>query len=357
MNDTETRPDVGALHLDRQDSAYIKGWAMLFMLIHHLFAEDTLLLMTPLLPRFCWLIGQVCQVCVAMFVFAAGFGMYRSGDTPLRTLRRIPRLYLRMWAVMLLFTIPVMLLTGVFRFDLVELIKNALAVNTSYNSAWWFVFLYAKLMLIQTVLLLLPDSGKGSTHLILFLLSAAAAVVTYLLTPFTGGLINFAFSQLSEACFYFTVLLMGRYAAQHELLERLLALLCRRGRLRMALWAILMTVSAVLLWMLMYVCGIDRLFINWFTVPLAVTAVLLVRYAVTAAPLRRAVVRYGQASGWTWLVHMTFIEYLPGITFFLRLPIPTLLWIMLLNLAPALLLTLLWRLPEGSHHKRNHEHT
>lgn len=356
MTDTEVRTEMSVLHLDRNDSAYLKGWAMLFMLIHHLFSEDVLPFMSPIAPQLCTVIGRFCQVCVAMFVFAAGFGMFRAGDKPLRTLRRIPRLYLKLWTVMLLVTIPVMLLTGNFRFDLWELIKNALAVNTTYNTAWWFVFLYAKLMLMNAVFLLLPDNGKGTTHIALLTACATVSILTYVLTPFTGGLIYLAFSQLSEACFYFTILLLGRYAAQHEVLEKLLTILTRRGKLRTCIRAALLLAGALLIWLLLFLIGIDRLFINWFTVPLTVTAVLLLRFAVPADGIRRAVVWYGQVSVWTWLIHMTFITYLPGVTFLLRFPVPTLLWLMLLDLIPVFLLSLLFSLPGRIGHKTENPH-
>ena len=345
MTEERTKSEHSPIvRLSREDSAYIKGFAMLFMIIHHLFAEDIIPLMYPVSPMFCLQIGQFNQVCVSMFLFVSGFGMYRAGDKPIRTLKRIPQLYIRLWAVMVIVTIPVMLLTGHFSFNILELVKNIFAINTTYNSAWWFAFLYAKVMLMHAVLLLLPDNGKGGTHLVLTLICIIVSIVTFVLTPYTSGLVNLGFSQVSEACFYFSVLLMGRYAAQHELLERLLTALTRRGRLHSGLLSLLLLAVAFGLSVLLPYIGVIRLYINLFTLPLVLTSVLLIRYAVPATPVYQAVVWYGQASVWTWLIHMIFISYLPEITFILKLPLLTVIWMVILNLVPAFLMSMLWRL-------------
>ena len=69
---------------DKRQTNIAKGLAVLLLLWHHLFFQEpelynkfTSLLIVRTVPIECFL-SRFCKVCVAMFLFLSGFGLYKS---------------------------------------------------------------------------------------------------------------------------------------------------------------------------------------------------------------------------------------------------------------------------------------
>lgn len=147
-----------ALYLTPLESNILKGIALLFLLVHHLFYiqngrfDDFEIFDGHYLVN---MIGQVCKVCVPLFVFLSGYGLTAEAEKLERIKlfkfykRRFSKLYLNFWLMWLLF-VPV----GIFVFDvtfdavygdhaLLKFILDFLGLiniigDYGYNPTWWF---------------------------------------------------------------------------------------------------------------------------------------------------------------------------------------------------------------------------
>ena len=140
------------------------------MLMHHLwgFPDRRPIgkyeLTSPLLPftvndRNVFLaVGQFGKICVVLFIFLAGLGLYRQyASSNFSLWNKIKRFYLSYWKVFVIM-IPVAFLFFAHQeqltapdiaffnkyseFDLNTFILNLFGLSTSYNAEWWFVFAY-----------------------------------------------------------------------------------------------------------------------------------------------------------------------------------------------------------------------
>lgn len=99
-------------------------------------------------------VGSFAGICVGMFIFLSGYGLYLSYDGSLNyrdILKRIFKIYINYWVILLIF-FPIGMYMGVYEFEIKEFIQNIFALNTSYNHPAWFLRLYTMLLLIYPIL-------------------------------------------------------------------------------------------------------------------------------------------------------------------------------------------------------------
>lgn len=147
----------------RENTKQIKGIAILLMLAHHLFffperiptgysLSTDITLMGYELTQ---LIGQFGKICVPIFMFLGGYGLYLS-FSPNSLTRRLVRLYKSYWKVFFLF-IPIGILffrTNVVYsesetlcrtfadFSLKKILSDFSGVSCYFNAEWWFFRAY-----------------------------------------------------------------------------------------------------------------------------------------------------------------------------------------------------------------------
>ena len=143
----------------------IKGIAVLMMLTHHLWGFPERVADLQLGGVYVQ-IGSACKMCVSIFMFLSGYGLYvtyrkkQTIDCP----KRVWNTYRRFWQVMMVF-VPLGLLFGC-TFDLQEFISNALCLTCSYNHEWWFLSTYIELLIIFALLLPMAKSRFFSPLLV-----------------------------------------------------------------------------------------------------------------------------------------------------------------------------------------------
>lgn len=135
--------------LTRNQTVVIKGIAILFMIFFHLFGcsikyeQASLFTSITQLPR---LMGYFCGNCVAMFVFATGYGLSISSNlTLLKILNKVLKLYTVTWVISLVL-VPIIIFLGYKTFNISDLIKTIFCVG-GYNPMYWFIALYPLLLL------------------------------------------------------------------------------------------------------------------------------------------------------------------------------------------------------------------
>ena len=162
--------------ISKQDSLAMKGIAICAMLWHHLFYTHSEY------GRFVQELGYLGKVCVAMFLFVSGYGLYKSFNKlnfselnfvsgGVKTIKfickRLTKFYLNYWVVFLIF-VPI----GVFVFDIgleqrygqnitLGLVKDWFGINgwNAYNITWWFNNLIIILYLVFPLLFIAVKKG------------------------------------------------------------------------------------------------------------------------------------------------------------------------------------------------------
>jgi len=147
-----------SLRLTPTDSNVLKGLALLFLLVHHLFYirngqfDDVEIFDGHYLVN---MIGRACKVCVPLFVFLSGYGLtaatekIESINLKKIYIRRFSKLYLNYWLIWLLF-VPLGVFIFGITFDKVygnnavrKFILDFLGLlnitgEYGYNPTWWF---------------------------------------------------------------------------------------------------------------------------------------------------------------------------------------------------------------------------
>ena len=180
--------------ITREQSWELQGIAILLMFFHHFFLEmpsdPTPWFLNPgLAVRLAWF-GKIC---VALFAFVSGYGMYyvlqreekvgffRGLCRDYRTvLRQLLAVYRKYWLIFLL--IPGLeLLTGAIPFEPKEFFLNFFAISTTYQTTWWYMGQYAVMLLLLPLLDMLftcpAEAGERKRKYLFFGLLALAGAV------------------------------------------------------------------------------------------------------------------------------------------------------------------------------------
>lgn len=155
--------------ISREESALIQGVAVMLMVFHHLFAfperisvpyalvfDFDLLHIETLLSYF----GRIC---VSIFAFLSGYGLYKKMAGLCREERfsiiagyksilgQLLRFIIRYWLVLAVFVTAGYFLNA-YVFDWQTLAKHFLGLSSAYNAEWWYVRFYLELLLVFPLL-------------------------------------------------------------------------------------------------------------------------------------------------------------------------------------------------------------
>lgn len=164
-----------------QQSNHLKSIAILMMICLHLFNTlDYEGLFEPLLyigsKPLIYYISLFCDACVPIFAFVSGYGLYfkfQQNQSAYWTdnLKRLKKLYLNYWIIVFLFpvTLGLLLHKEGYPGSMFTLIENLLAINISYNGAWWFFTIYVLFVLTSSFWFKLLDRTNPYCYLLVFL--------------------------------------------------------------------------------------------------------------------------------------------------------------------------------------------
>jgi hypothetical protein len=158
----------GDVVLTRQDSNAAKGIAISLMLMHHLYAnKDRIIHGNTYVPLLAGVdlegyLGNFAKVCVPMFLFLSGYGLYKSTEGRVSIVSamrsRTLSFYKGYWMCFAIFVPIGLLCFREARFpgraavgygaDWVTFVKGLAGISTSYNAEWWFVKLYLLILLV-----------------------------------------------------------------------------------------------------------------------------------------------------------------------------------------------------------------
>lgn len=142
---------------DKNKSKYIKGFAIVLMLIHHLFAFNSrienvnyisiLSIRGQTIENY---IGIFAKICVPIYLFVSGYGLYYCYKEKVEyksILKRALNILKIYWIIMILFLI-IGIMIGKREFNFIEFVQNVLTISSSYNGEWWFLNTYIILLIL-----------------------------------------------------------------------------------------------------------------------------------------------------------------------------------------------------------------
>lgn len=312
------------------DTSLIKGFAIMLMVIHHIYAFPErfspslanipfLLLGSNSIELF---IGQLGNFCIPIFLFLSGYGLFKS-QNKYNWLLHIRRIFIEYWVVFLLF-VPVGFLlyynnllnsgsdfskfipsTDVSRYEFSwgAILNNLFAYNTSFNSEWWFVFLYVELLLVFPFLRQFIRESS-------FFFSIGALLLIIVLSSLDHLLFNYDnlfLSRLSTLLLWLPSFLSGMISSKYNIFEWVELKLKSYPKTIVFHVVVFVILSVLVLVSLHFRLARYSLFylVASFLMPLYIYIVLVV---IKGLKLNRVFSFLGKHSLNIWLIH-TFICY------------------------------------------------
>jgi len=316
-----------------EQSALLKGLGILMMIYHHIFSTPELYgLEYYSVLRFGDInvelhLAWFCKICVGIFAFVSGYGMYyvldkrcggsARGETLTgylmsgyrEVLRRLGRFYIEYWYVLII----VMGLIFLFdpdapAFDFGELLLNMLGISCSYNGSWWYVLQYVKMMLLLPLTAAFfhgfPNQAQEKRKWVFYISAAVIALLCLLVGAFwSPGLWNLMLQAGHGLRISFTLTFLSGYVcARFSVYQKLCKNKSRAALRMMGAAALIMSVTARIL------PARDASYakLDFLIVPVFVFGVLTLTEEVPrlAAALRW----FGGLSAYMWLVHIFFLR-------------------------------------------------
>lgn len=209
--------------LTKDYSNMVKGMAVLMMIMHHIWGFPEKIPALPL-SNFEVQLGAAGKICVSIFMFISGYGLYYSFEKKdtIRVWYRVWKVYKRFWQVFLIF-VPIGFLYLSKPFAVQEFLANLFCLKFSYNQEWWFLGTYIELLLVLPVMLI-ANQKKYFPYLIVGL-SVLLRGLSGIVNLNSGG----ASSHIYYFCYYFPSFFLGLLFCKYSLYERFRAVVAKES--------------------------------------------------------------------------------------------------------------------------------
>ena len=225
--------------MTKDESLQLKGIAIMMMLWLHLFGTDEAILSEttktiyindgePLI----YAMRKFGRMCVVFYTFLGGYGLakvYQRNATAkgvgiatgMKNGKRVWNLFKSYWLVMTIFILIATLLQP-WRYpgDIMEMVMNISALDSTYNDSIWFLFPYALLTLFAQPIIKLSTILRGAklwTFIVFAFIIKAIAYNTAVPFDNLGGVVMRNLFSATELFFMFFA---GALFARESLMER-----------------------------------------------------------------------------------------------------------------------------------------
>ena len=214
----------------------IKGIALILLIWHHLFGCVFLDSWISPNKNLDILIGNSGRICLSIFLFCSGYGIYRSyisKESKPKTdiFQRIIKTLVSYWVVMI-FAMIIYVALGKFEFKYIPL--NLFPwINDGeilYINSSWYIKLYVLILLLQPLIKLLEETFKKKSRIIDILIYVVLPYVLmfffigYVNESSYSGLISSIISSILYTVFWFPLFAIGMLFAKYEIYQKILKL-------------------------------------------------------------------------------------------------------------------------------------
>lgn len=241
-----------------------KGLAITLMMIHHLFRFPDRIQKVSYIsilpfgkPGFEYLLGDFGNICIAMYLFLSGYGLYmaslKSEKVTLKdSMGKIIKFLINYWVVFIIF-VPIGLIwfsdSVRYHFNINSFMANFFTLSSTYNSEWWFVRLYIELtLLFPLIKRILKGSILSSiaTSLGFYIVAIIMELIPVVLPRLALLKKSFIYSDIRDILFWQMVFSAGYIIAKFKLFSQINKWMAGKGLDKKAVYiAIILAVIGI----------------------------------------------------------------------------------------------------------------
>lgn len=219
--------------MDKKESLRLKAFALMLMLWHHLFGCNWFLTngeeftYVQCFGKYDVILGQGSKLCIALFAFASGYGMYRSYIDNARYKKiwgMVFKFLIQYWIIMIFVAIPYLIMFDKFQIKYFFINLFALLHNDEilYVSLSWYVKVNLLFLLVCPIVKWL--SNKYSYVIEVLLGMVLPMLVTFSVkdveNDYAGAIPNFL-STIKLLCTWFPLFYTGIAFSKYDVFEKL----------------------------------------------------------------------------------------------------------------------------------------
>ena len=286
------------IEFTREKTAIIKGFAIVFMIILHVFGGagwydiDLQMNHNEVLMNFM----PTFKICVGMFVFMVGYGYaFSKSKDFVYSVRHIKNLLSSFWIILFVFAFPASY--GAIKGGK-ELLTNMLGVSSSLCWVSWFVYFYIWAMIVMPFLGRVIDKKPIQWTPILMMLAYVSMVVVhkYVLASYFNDWTQALFDCLLNT----PLMLLGYASAKMKVYEKIKI----STKWTTVIAAII--VAAMVLIAKAYIKGPIALFAGLIYAPTIILCILVVFTAKPMTIVSKVMWELGDKSVYMWFFHALF---------------------------------------------------
>lgn len=246
-------------------------------------------------------IGMFGSICVMMFLFLSGYGLYIKENNNIKIksiIKRIIKFYINFWIIFILF-ITIGYMNGKYTFNLKEFIFNFIGIKTTYNGEWWFISLYIFLIIIYPILIKLINKLNFKLNIGLALVYYCIGMILVKLSIlFNINILN----NIGNFISWWIYFIMGILVCKYGVFYRIKGWLRNKNLDKKSIYILLLGVCIFLNFSLTHIP-----IINYFNN--IIILFLFMFSLVNITTENKIIVFIGENSTNMWLIHSFFCYY------------------------------------------------
>ena len=274
-----------------------------------------------------YIIGVFGWICIAMFSFISGFGIYKKNGNKdnnmiiKSTLIKLEKLYLNYW-IIIFFFVGASFLMGYRKFEIMEFIDNMVGYTFTYNTEAWYIWLY--LILLITVPLSLKVINRDLWSSLFKLAIISIIIRTIIPYIFTDDLWrefrNTVYYKNIHLLKWYSCFLCGMIFAKYSLFEQINKKLINNSIIK----SIAIFIGGL------YLRARYGYYFDYIFVPMFIVSMINIAKTIRIDSILQYI---GKHSTNIWLIHSFFVfQYLQEFTYMPRVSVLVLIWTIILCL-------------------------
>ena len=300
----------------KSESAKVKGFAILLMVVHHLFGiEKTVLFYSSDILKD---IASYGKICVALYAFMSGYGLYCSltSKGTLKPVSRVFKIYLKYWITILIFFIPFALMfdSSQIHIGISKLVLNFAGVYCTIDPNIWFLFPYIAFIVLFPVmvnLVKLLKSKAAQIFLDLFLFIILPIILVVFLDNSLNwqgsGIVNYLLNNVLYSIFVMIPFFsLGYIFSKYKLFSKIK---CNNwNRYLKIAFAIVLMIATYFIRKISIYSAYGMTYTDLLIAPLLIISFVMLVNSINLKPINIVFDKLGKLSTSIWLVHYLYCQ-------------------------------------------------